>query len=89
MSRSDILRIAKPCALLGGFGGMLLRENFLKWCNLVRFSVYLDLILSLKIFINCHFLYKNFKNYHFLFKLKKYTIFYVKNIYFRYTLPMR
>ena len=23
--------------LLGGFGGLLPRENFLKWCNLVRF----------------------------------------------------
>ena len=30
MSRSDMLRMAKPCALLGGFGGMLPRENFLK-----------------------------------------------------------
>ena len=35
MSRSDMLRMAKPCALLGGFGGMPPRENFLKWCNLV------------------------------------------------------
>ena len=31
-----------------GFGGMLPRENFLKWCNLVRFGVYFDQILSLK-----------------------------------------
>ena len=23
-----------------GFGGMLPRENFLKWCNLVRFEEY-------------------------------------------------
>ena len=23
MSRSDMLRVAKPCTLLGGFGGML------------------------------------------------------------------
>ena len=30
MSRSDMLRMAKPCALLGGFGGMLPRENFFK-----------------------------------------------------------
>ena len=36
MSRSDMLRMAKPCALLGGFGGMLPRENFLKRCNLVN-----------------------------------------------------
>ena len=28
MSRSDMLRMAKPCALLGGFGGMLPREIF-------------------------------------------------------------
>ena len=55
MSRSDILRMAKPCALLGGFGGMPPRENFFKWCHLVRFGVYFDHILSLK----------NFKNYHF------------------------
>ena len=47
MSRSDMLRMAKPCALLGGFGGMLPRENFLKRCNLVRFSVYFDQILAL------------------------------------------
>ena len=32
-----------PCfatRLLGGFGGMLPRENFKKWCNLVRFREY-------------------------------------------------
>ena len=28
MSRSDMLRMAKPCALLGGFGGMPPREIF-------------------------------------------------------------
>ena len=68
MSRSDMLRKAKPCALLGGFGGMLPRENFLKWRNLVRFGVYFDQILSLKNFKNYHFLYKNFKNCDFLYK---------------------
>ena len=47
MPRSDMLRMAKPCALLGGFGGMLPREFFLKRCNLVRFRVYFDQILSL------------------------------------------
>ena len=62
MSRSDMLRMAKQCALLGGFGGMPPRENFLKWCNLVRFGVYFDQILSLKNFKNYHFLYKKFKN---------------------------
>ena len=44
------------------------RENFLKWCNLVRFGVYFDQILSLKNFKNYHFLYKKFKNYNFLYK---------------------
>ena len=46
----DMLRMAKPCALLGGFGGMLPRENFLKWCNLVRFRVYFYQILYLFFF---------------------------------------
>ena len=58
MSRSDMLRMAKPCALLGGFGGMLPRENFLKRCNLVRFRVYFDQILSLFFSKKYHFLYK-------------------------------
>ena len=58
MSRSGMLRMAKPCALLGGFGGMLPRENFLKRCNLVRFRVYFDQILSLFFSKKCHFLYK-------------------------------
>ena len=44
------------------------REFFLKWCNLVRFGVYFDQILSLKFFKNYHFLYKNFKNCNFLYK---------------------
>ena len=47
---------------------MLPRENFLKWCNLMRFGVYFDKILSLKNFNNYHFLYKNFKNCNFLCK---------------------
>ena len=58
MSRSDMLRMAKPCALIGGFGGMLPRENFFKRCNLVRFRVYFDQILSLIFSKKCHFLYK-------------------------------
>ena len=49
---------AAACALLGGFGGMLPRENFLKRCNLVRFRVYFDQILSLFFLKKCHFLYK-------------------------------
>ena len=68
MSRSDMLRMVKPCALLGGFGGMPLREKFFKWCNLVRFGVYFDQILSLKNFQKLPFLYKNFKNCNFLYK---------------------
>ena len=51
-------RMAKPCALIGGFGGMLPREKFLKRCNLVRFRVYFDQILSLFFSENYHFLYK-------------------------------
>ena len=35
--------------MLGGFGGMLRRENFKKWCNLVRFREYFAKILSIKI----------------------------------------
>ena len=34
--------------LVGGFGGMLPRENFKKWCNLVRFREYFAKILSKK-----------------------------------------
>ena len=34
--------------LLGGFGGMFPRENFKKWCNLVRFREYFAKILSKK-----------------------------------------
>ena len=51
-----------------GVRGHAPQEIFLKWCNLVRFGVYLDRILSLKIFKYYHFLYKNFKNYYFLYK---------------------
>ena len=58
MSRSDMLRMAKPCAMLGGFGDMLPRENFLKLCNLVRFRMYFDQILFLFFFKNYLLLYK-------------------------------
>ena len=57
MSRSDMLRMAKPCALLGGFEAMLPREIFLKRCNLVRFRVYFDQILSLFFFQKLPFFY--------------------------------
>ena len=59
MSRSDMVRMAKPCAFLGGFGGMLPREKFLKRCNLVRFRVYFDQILSLFFSKNAIFYIKN------------------------------
>ena len=68
LSQSEMPRMAKPCALLGGFGGMFPRENFLKWCNLVRFGVYFDQILSLRNFKNYHFLYKKFKNCNFIYE---------------------
>ena len=83
----DVLRGAKCRTFLGGFGGMLPRENFFKWCNLLRFGVYLDQILSLKIFKNYYFLYKIFINYPFFFiKISKIIFFYLKSKYFRYTL---
>ena len=85
-------------ALLGEFGGMLPRENFFKWCNLVRFGVYLDQILSLQ----------NFKSYYFLYIFIYFILlvfitlsfgyrqnqphalinyyYYIKSKYFRYTL---
>ena len=37
--------ICEATRLLGGFGGMLPRENFLKWCNLVRVGEYFAEIL--------------------------------------------
>ena len=39
MSRSDMLRMAKQCALLEGFGGMPPEKIFLKWCNLVEIHI--------------------------------------------------
>ena len=44
-------------ALLGEFGGMLPREIFFKWCNLVPSGVCLGQILSLKNFKNYYFFY--------------------------------
>ena len=75
MSRSYMLRMAKPCALLEGFGGMPPQENFLKCCNLVRFGVYLDQIFYFKKFQKYHFLYNFFLNYHFLHTFLKTAIF--------------
>ena len=42
----------------GGSGACSLEKFFLKRCNLVRFRVYFDQILSLFFFKNYHFLYK-------------------------------
>ena len=76
------LHVAKQHAAHGeamwfvrGVRGHVPRENLFKWCNLVRFGVYLDQILCLKNFKNYHFLYKNFKNYHFYIFFVKSTIF--------------
>ena len=74
----DVLRGTKRRAFLGGFGGMHPRENFFKWCNLVRFGVYLGQILSLKNFKNYYFLYKIFINYHFFYINFKNDYFQVK-----------
>ena len=48
MSRSDMMRMAKPCALLGGFGGICSPEKIFSngaiWCVLgcilIRFCLY-------------------------------------------------
>ena len=68
MSRSDMLRMAKPCALLGGFGGMPPPRNFFKMVPFGAFWCIFDHILSLKNFKNYHFLYKKIKNCNFLYK---------------------
>ena len=47
----DVARVVKRRALLGRSGACPSSRNFLiKLCNLVRFGVYLDQILSLKFF---------------------------------------
>ena len=75
----DVLRVAKRRAFVGGFGGMLPREKKFQWCNLVRFGVYLDQILSLENFKNYYFLDNFFyKLSFFLIKIKKIIIFYIK-----------
>ena len=58
MSRSDMLRRAKPCALLGGSGACSPKKIILKRCNGVRFRVYFDQILFLFFFKIYYFLYK-------------------------------
>ena len=52
VAKRHTLRMAKPCALLGGFGGVLPRKFFLNgaiWCVLMYIGI-LDHILSLKKF---------------------------------------
>ena len=82
----DMLSMAKPCALLWGFRGMLLRENFLKRCNLVRFGVYFDQILSLFLFQKLLFFYKEsiFKIHacYGVFLIKKFLKTYCFGVYF-------
>ena len=43
------------CCEARGVRGHAPPRIFLKWCNLVRFGVYFDPILSLKFFKNYHF----------------------------------
>ena len=62
----DVSRGAKRRDLLGGFGGMLPREIFFKWCNLVRFGVYLDQILCLKNCKKLPFFIIKFSNFFFI-----------------------
>ena len=68
----DVLRVAKRRAFVGGFGACSPEKKKFKLCNLVRFGVYLDQILSLENFKNYYFLdiffNKNLKNYYFLYK---------------------
>ena len=61
-----MLRMAKPCALLGG--GVRGHAPPRKFFKMVQFGVYYDQILSLKNYKNYHFLYKKFKNCNFLYK---------------------
>ena len=64
-SRFGNLHVAKRHAAHGeamriarGVRGHAPPRNFLKRCNLVRFRVYFDQILSLFFFQKCHFLHK-------------------------------
>ena len=50
MSQCDMLRMAKPCALLGGSGGMLPREIF----KMVQFGAFWRIFLS-------NFVFKKFQ----------------------------
>ena len=59
------------CCFARGVRGHAPPNFFLKWCNLVRFGVYFDQILSLKNFKNYHFLYKTFNNCNFKYEKTK------------------
>ena len=72
-----IARRKAPC-LSRGVRGHAPPRKFFKWCNLVRFGVYLDQILSLKNFKNYYFLYNFFINFHFFNKNFKNDYFQVK-----------
>ena len=51
MSRSDMLRMAKLCALLGGFGGMPPRETYYSFCGNLRLKCTSQSV----VIVCCHF----------------------------------
>ena len=52
--------IISPCALLGGFGGMLPRENLKKWSKFARFGVYFGSDFVFKKILKLPFFIYNF-----------------------------
>ena len=48
--------LLKQAFAIGGFGGMLPRENCFEWCNLVRFGAYFHKIFTLKKSKDIHYL---------------------------------
>ena len=65
------MRYAAIICMWSGARGVAI---FFKRCNLVRFGVYLDQILSLKFLNNHHFLYKRNKYF-------RYTLFLMKKLF--------
>ena len=74
MSQSDMLRMAKPYALLRGFGGMLPREIFFKMEQFGAFWCIFGSDFVFKKFQNLPFLYRNLK------KIGKYILIIVARI---------
>ena len=60
-SQSDMLRMAKPCTLLGEFGGMLPRESFFLngaiWCVFGVFSTDYHFFILKKIILDTRLLW--------------------------------